>query len=824
MKHQNQPSGLMPDLTSLPSRACLAALCLAATILSGILPGTSQAQSLSNLWFIAPGAEGYDLAVTNNQQRGLAYNPATSNVVYVSRTSATAGIKVKRVSAETGALVSPDINSDPAVITGGAATLGTIICSDDGVLYACNISGASTPTPTTPSFKLYRWTNENSAPVLVYQGDLDASLGRVGDAMAIRGTGAGTTILVGSDLQTVAFLTTTDPDGAFGTWAARKISVTGGGASYYKSGLAFGPGDTFFAKDNTRPLVRVSFDLVGGTASVVTTYPTTLIWGAMVGIAYDLTNQLLMTATRNSAANSLQTNLLFDFYNISNPTQVDKRDFPTKVSDGGTGVSWTAFGGGKAFGSVQNNGIVAYTVVISTNPPAFVANPANTAIVQGGYGSLRANVSGLQPINFQWLFAGTNLVNATNVDLALTNVTLSQSGAYQVIAANTFGSSTSGVATLTVTPAALSEVLTPLWRLAPGSAFYLANDNTQRGIAYRPQSDHLLVVSRTPTNGVHVLDGATGNYLHTLKMSSATVTISGGAAAINMVGVDDDGFIYVCNLTTAGDTTAFKVYQWADDDPAAEPELAWSGNPAPGTSQRWGDSFAVRGSISDPLILVATRSSNIVSILRPGFGPAAEPNVFLTDGTAGNYGLSVAFGEGDTFWGKASGQSLRHLSYDINAMTSATLQNFNAYPAMTVMSLSTGAKLLAGVSLETPDNLRLYDLSNLETKGLINIDTEFFPTDNANGNATGAVSFGNNRVFALDSNNGIIACQIDPSKIPPVLDYTRNGNSLTLTWNGAAVLQTKSVVTGLWVDIAGATSGFTTSLPAGGEIYFQLRK
>ena len=821
MKPPAQPPVLCNPFIGSKSRIHPVAFCLLAAILPVVLVATSQAQTLSSLWFIAPGAAGFDLAVTNNQQRGLAYNPATSNVVYVSRTAATAGIKVKRVSAETGTLISPDIDSDAAVITGGLATLGTIICSDDGVLYACNISGSGT---AAPSFKLYRWTNENSAPLLVYQGDLDGTIARVGDAMAIRSIGVGTTILVGSDQQTVAFLTTTDANGAFGTWTAKKLSVTGGGASYYKSGLAFGPGDTFFAKDNTRPLVRVSFDLVGGTAAVATTYATTLFTGAMVGIAYDPVNQLLMTATRNSTANSFQTNLLFDFYNLSNPTQVDKKTFPSNVADGATGVSWTAFGGGKAFGSVQNNGIVAYTVVISTNRPAFLANPADTAIVQGGYGSLRANVSGRQPITFQWLFADTNLVNATNVDLNLTNVTPAQAGAYQVVAANSYGSSTSGVATLTVTPTALSDVLTPLWSKAPGSAFYLANDNNQRGIAYRAQSDRLIVVSRTPTNGVHVLNAANGDYLYTLKMSSATVTISGGTLPVNMVGVDDDGFIYVCNLTTAGDTTAFKVYRWLEDAPDVEPELAWSGNPAPGTSQRWGDNFAVRGLNSDPHLLVASRSSNIVSILRPGFGPDAAPNVFYTDGTAGNYGLSVAYGLGDVFWGKASGQSLREVSFNLNTSASATLHNYNTYPAMSVVGVAPSLALLAGVSDEIPNSLRLYDLSNLETRGLVNIDTEFFPTDNANANRTGAVSFGNNRVFAIDSNNGIIALQIDPSKIPPVLSYLRTGSSLTLTWIGAAVLQSKSAVTGPWVDLIAATSGFTTNLPAGGEIFFQLRK
>ena len=91
----------------------------------------------------------YDLAAANNE-RGIAINPATGNVLLASRTSSN-HIAILKGSdgSDLGALAAP---------TNAAGTLALVHvrATDDGVIYACNLSGAAAST-----LRIYRWTSES---------------------------------------------------------------------------------------------------------------------------------------------------------------------------------------------------------------------------------------------------------------------------------------------------------------------------------------------------------------------------------------------------------------------------------------------------------------------------------------------------------------------------------------------------------------------------------------------------------------------------------------------------------------------------------------
>jgi hypothetical protein len=87
--------------------------------------------------------------------------------------------------------------------------------------------------------------------------------------------------------------------------------------------------------------------------------------------------------------------------------------------------------------------------------------------------------------------------------------------------------------------------------------------------------------------------------------------------------------------------------------------------------------------------------------------------------------------------------------------------------SISAIGVSTNLNVVAGVAIETPDNLKLYDILPNNTVALV--ETNAFPTDNENSNLTGAVDFDGDRVFALDSNNGIIALQVLPRPIAPMI-------------------------------------------------------
>ena len=98
-------------------------------------------------------------------------------------------------------------------------------------------------------------------------------------------------------------------------------------------------------------------------------------------------------------------------------------------------------------------------LVSADGPPIIATQPANQVALPGGAAKFSVLSAGRLPLFYQWQFDGTNLVNATNATLALTNLTSSQMGVYDVLVSNSLGSATSSNALLTVllaTPALIT--------------------------------------------------------------------------------------------------------------------------------------------------------------------------------------------------------------------------------------------------------------------------------------------------------------------------------------------------------------------------------
>jgi hypothetical protein len=115
--------------------------------------------------------------------------------------------------------------------------------------------------------------------------------------------------------------------------------------------------------------------------------------------------------------------------------------------------------------------------------------------------------SGTKPLGYQWYFNVTNAIaNATSNLLTLTNVRLSDAGGYSVTVTNAAGSTNSATAPLTVNASIRSPTATQVWRLSPGDRPYLTSDNNQRGLAYNPVTTNLVMVSRSISNAIYVLD------------------------------------------------------------------------------------------------------------------------------------------------------------------------------------------------------------------------------------------------------------------------------------------------------------------------------
>jgi len=83
-------------------------------------------------------------------------------------------------------------------------------------------------------------------------------------------------------------------------------------------------------------------------------------------------------------------------------------------------------------------------------PLAITTQPANETVGAGGPATFAVVTTGMQPLNYQWNFNGSNLAWATNSVLSLTNVQPVNAGAYAVTVTNLYGSVTSSNAVLTV--------------------------------------------------------------------------------------------------------------------------------------------------------------------------------------------------------------------------------------------------------------------------------------------------------------------------------------------------------------------------------------
>jgi hypothetical protein len=90
-------------------------------------------------------------------------------------------------------------------------------------------------------------------------------------------------------------------------------------------------------------------------------------------------------------------------------------------------------------------------VRLQGNPPAIETSPQTQTAEAGSEVGLRVDASGSYPLWCVWYLNATNLIScSTNCELELTNLQLSQSGAYTVVISNVLGAVTSAPATLNV--------------------------------------------------------------------------------------------------------------------------------------------------------------------------------------------------------------------------------------------------------------------------------------------------------------------------------------------------------------------------------------
>lgn len=811
----------------LPRRG--AGLVIATVILGSLLaPTGSRAQApspvVTNLWRL-PAAQEYDYVGTNanNNVRGVAINPVTGNVIYATRDASN---HLAVVAGTNGAVIA---RLSGTGISSGTLALSQVKVADDGAIYAADLAAASS------TLKIYRWDSDSTTndPLVVFQ--YSGVTTRFGDTMDLRGVGTNTQIIIaGSGGNAFALFTTADGTNFNGheylaDYMAQIALPTGLAAGDVGKGIAFdGTNNAFYAKkDGSAPIRYVSYDPVGLTATLVTnvSLPTTPET-RLVGLDTTTTNGITVAAgVLFGSGTTLQSDQhrvrVWNISNPSNPQLVADDPMPSPYAANGNAIGAADIRGNKIAVLEPNNGIAFYALGLVTNlPPSITGQPVgNSNILWGGYYTLTASAAGTPPLRYRWLLNGTTVPGATNASLTLTNLDWTNAGNYAIIVTNSSGSVTSAPAYVGVISSAASTVSTRLWARKPGDLPFLTPDNTQRGLAYNPVSGHLIVVSRAPTNGVQVLDAATGNYLWSLDMTGVG-GVGGSVYDINMVAVADDGAVFVCDLTTSG--SGFALYRWPDDSTNSVPYKIFEGDP--GVS-RVGDTFGAAGSGVGTTLMAASRNGTQVAVFNTYDGAYSwySSVVDVTNAPAGFAGLGFYVTGTNEFWAKSGTFYLRHVTFDVangtNEVTATLDAGVNTLNPIGIDSLNA---LVAGISSsETPHNLALYDVFGLSTNTTPAplLDQEWFASENANGNGTGqvAVDTTGGRIFALDSNNGLVALAYAPP-----LRHWLDSRKLVLNWYGPAILQSATSVTGPYTDVTVVSRPYTNTAP--GNLFFRLRR
>lgn len=791
-------------------------------LLTTVLLPTLRADRIEPLWEKTNADYGWLGVPASNTERGIAYNPVTKHVLVVRRASGDILLGVHILDAETGAEVMSA--ADPTVpklldltdVAGGSGgfPLNMIGVADDGVIYAADLTTGSTGAP----YKVYRWSDEDAVPTVAYEGNpgIDANM-RFGDTFDVRGAGNNTQLMAGArNSAHVAIFTTTD-----GTNFVSNL-IPGAGAATGNTGVAFGAGNTGYAKLGSNPLRHFSFDLAAKTSTLLESIamsPNTLgpigadSIGKYIGLLAASATPALARVADVSAGGAIL---------------VGEQSF-SAANANVNGVGGVDIGDHKAFFINPNNGILALSIISEVTPVTINTHPANTTVIETGRVTLSVVASGTPPLTYQWTHAGTNLPNATSSSLLLTNVTAEAAGDYQVTVTNGGGPVTSNPATLSIAPIVRGPQLTLKWKILAGQRDWFGDDSNTRGIAINKVTGNVLVVRhiQAVTTEVHVLDGNTGADKYLLNTDPSIVT--GGTFFLNMIGVADDGAVYAANLTTDAATTSFTVYRWPSDAQDAVPEIVYTGDPSNGTgTTRFGDSFDVRGSGDTTQILVAARDGGTAAIIFPNTDPGlfAATTIDAAEIPSTTETLNVAFGEGNSYYRTRNGVALRLITYDdptVGGVIPGTVAR--AYLGSEIplgvaaVGYDVASKAIAGVTIETPDTVRLYKIPADVSAAPTLVDQELFDIDNFNGNSTGSLDFALGKLAVIDTQNWIAVFDYNPADVPielglAIANIAANGE-VTIRVNGAPQQYTVQATNSLNPPIAWTEVGKVTTDASG---------
>jgi subtilase family serine protease len=207
------------------------------------------------------------------------------------------------------------------------------------------------------------------------------------------------------------------------------------------------------------------------------------------------------------------------------------------IGSGTPGLFYAVAGYDLATGLGTPNGTNLINALAPFSSPFFLVQPSSQTVTNGTVVAISATIGGQTPLNYQWLFNGTNLPEGGNISgvqsnvLSLAAATTNNSGNYRLIVANSYGSVTSSVAVLNVGFAPAFTAQPPSQTvLSSGTAVLAATVSGSTPLAYQWRKNGTNLANGTG------ISGATSNVL---TLSGVTTNGSGNysLAVTNLFGV-----------------------------------------------------------------------------------------------------------------------------------------------------------------------------------------------------------------------------------------------------------------------------------------------
>lgn len=324
--------------------------------------------------WLAPAEGGISYLGTGNNERGLAYNSGTGNLVLVSRSG---GLNIKLLDGATGA-DNGFLDQGTGIITGGTFAASMVGVGGDGAIYVGNLTVSS----STSAFKVYSWANEAATPTVAYSGDPIGGVGRFGDNLDVIGSGSATRIAVGAGNTTL----TTDNsyaiiDPTAGTATYVGYAATAPAQGDFRLGVTFLDTDTVMGTQGGTWRVT---DYAGADGTLLGSPATTsaserpMDYAMIAGVGY--------LATIDTASSLVR---IYDMTDPLAPSLVASANNTSgDLTSNGNGVGAVAWGditGSSAtlYAMSANQGIQAFTFTAVPEPEEYAALAAGALVVFG---------------------------------------------------------------------------------------------------------------------------------------------------------------------------------------------------------------------------------------------------------------------------------------------------------------------------------------------------------------------------------------------------------------------------------------------------------